>query len=45
MARKGWELMADGATFPSDLALHVIRYQLLSPSITCYTPSAIRSSP
>jgi hypothetical protein len=57
MARKGWELMADslwhgtepwvadGATFPSDLVLQTIRYQLFSPSITCYTPSAIRSSP
>jgi hypothetical protein len=49
MARKGWELMADslwhgtepwvadGATFPADLVLQAIRYQLFSPSITCYT--------
>jgi len=35
----------DGITFRSDLVLQAIGYKLISPSITCYTPSAIRSFP
>jgi hypothetical protein len=39
------KMSLDGVTVPSDLVLQAIRYQLFSPSITCYMPSAICSGP